>query len=481
MMKTSSTQPRLSNRLMRHVLLPLALTWLVGTGIAIAVAGYFTQQAYDRALADDAYLVASHVKLSSQGGLEFNLNAKELTAVLFDQSELILFAVLNEDGSLLAGHPGLAPAPQRLIKNPVYDELVFQNRRLRSVTLNFEQPQRYTVVLAQTTSSRERVVQQLVLFSIAPQLLLLGLLAVALHRAIQSDVQPISELEQALSRRDADDLTPVPVSSRTRDIQHLGHAVNELFARIEQSIRAQREFSGNVAHELRTPLAGIRAQAEYGLAHEDPQVWREQLQGIAQSQARASRLIDQLLALALADEAKQHLALERVNLSQVVQDSVLRHLPRADGLQVDLGAQGVESPVWVMGQQALIEGVLNNLLDNALRYGRNTSADSPSRLTVALEVLGQGAQAPVRLTVTDNGPGISPAQQQQVMQRWSRGSAGDALREGAGLGLAIVAEYARLLKTRWWLGTAPSGHGLQVALLFDALAQPSGEGEASHA
>ena len=209
--------------------------------------------------------------------------------------------------------------------------------------------------------------------------------------------------------------------------------------------------------------------SQYGLTHDDPPVWREQLHGIAHSQERASRLIDQLLALALADEAKQHLALERVNVSQVVQDSVLRYLPRADSLHVDLGAQGVEAPVWVMGQQALLEGVLNNLLDNALRYGRADDA-RPSRLTVALDVLGTGAQAPVRLTVTDNGPGISPAQQQHVMQRWSRGSAGDALREGSGLGLAIVAEYARLLKTGLWLGTAPEGQGLQVALLFETQA-----------
>jgi two-component system sensor histidine kinase TctE len=479
-MKTLVSHPLLSNRLMRHVLFPLALTWLLGTGIAVVVAGYFTQQAYDRALADDAYLVASHVKLSPHGGLEFNLNAKELTAVLFDQSELILFAVLQADGSLLAGHPGLEPAPAMVGKGPVYDALVYQNRRMRSVTLNFEQPQRYQVVLAQTTSNRDRVVQQLVLFSIVPQLLLLGLLAVAVRRAIQSDIQPIADLEQALSQRDANDLTPVHVNSRTRDIQHLSRAVNDLFARIAQSLRAQREFSGNVAHELRTPLAGIRAQAQYGLTHDDPQVWREQLQGIAHSQERASHLIDQLLALALADEAKQQLALVPVNLSEIVQDSVLRHLPRADSLQVDLGAQGVDSAIWVMGQQALLEGVLNNLLDNALRYGRAVTG-APSRLTVALELLGEDASVPVRLTVTDNGPGISSSQQQHVMQRWSRGSAGDALREGSGLGLAIVAEYARLLKTRLWLGTAPEGQGLQVALLFEASAPGPEFGEAAGA
>ena len=133
-----------------------------------------------------------------------------------------------------------------------------------------------------------------------------------------------------------------------------------------------------------------------------------------------------------------------------------------------------------MGQQALIEGVLNNLLDNALRYGRSTT-DTPSRLTVALELLGEGPRPAVRLTVTDNGPGISAAQQQHVMQRWSRGSAGDALREGSGLGLAIVAEYARLLKTGLWLGTAPGGQGLQVALLFDAPTGPAEPADVSPA
>jgi two-component system sensor histidine kinase TctE len=296
---------------------------------------------------------------------------------------------------------------------------------------------------------------------------LLIFLAAWLQRAIEEDLEPLAALEKGLGQRDARDLTPVPVSASTRDIQRLGQAINALLGRIADSVRAQREFSGNVAHELRTPLAGIRAQAEYGLSHDNPQVWREQLEGIVHSQERASRLMDQLLALALADEAKQHLALEPVHLSQVVQDSVLRHLPRADSLQVDLGAQGVEAPVWVMGQQALIEGVLNNLLDNALRYGR-AADDTQSRLTVALEVLGPGPMPSVRLTVTDNGPGISPAQQQHVMQRWSRGSAGEALRQGSGLGLAIVAEYARLLKTGLWLGTAPGGVGLQVALLFEA-------------
>jgi two-component system sensor histidine kinase TctE len=283
------------------------------------------------------------------------------------------------------------------------------------------------------------LLQRLFVFSLAPQVLLLIALALWLQRAIEEDLVPLSALERTLGERDARDLTPVPVSASTQDVERLGQAINSLLARIAQSVQAQREFSGNVAHELRTPLAGIRALADYGLRHSDPEVWREQLMGIAQSQERASHLIDQLLALALADEVQQQLTHENVAMHDVVRDVVMRFMPRADAKQVDLGAVGLEQPLWVQANRALLEGVLNNLLDNALRYGASPSGES--RITVSL------ADAPqaVVLSVMDNGPGVSEAQRQKLSRRWVQGSAGEALKEGSGLGLAIVHEYARLL------------------------------------
>ena len=167
-------------------------------------------------------------------------------------------------------------------------------------------------------------------------------MAAWLHRAIDADLVPLSELETAVGQRDAHDLTPVPVPATTRDVQRLGQAINALLGRIAASVQAQREFSGNVAHELRTPLAGIRALADYGLRHSDSQVWREQLQGIAQSQERASHLVDQLLAL--ADEAKQTLEKTEVSLDALVSEAVLRYLPKADAAGVDLGAKGIAKP-----------------------------------------------------------------------------------------------------------------------------------------
>jgi two-component system sensor histidine kinase TctE len=442
MMRPVSNKPTLRNRLMRHVLLPLALTWLLGSLLMLTIASYFTQQAYDRALLDDAYLVASHVRQKTNAtevDIALSLSAQEMSTVLFDQSESMFFAVLRLDGSLVAGHAGLHPTLSGVQSAPQFEELNYQNKHLRSVTLFRDQPTPFVVVMAQTTTSRERLLQRLFVFSLAPQVLLLIALALWLQRAIEEDLVPLSTLERTLGERDARDLTPVPVSASTQDVERLGQAINALLARIAQSVQAQREFSGNVAHELRTPLAGIRALADYGLRHTDPQVWREQLMGIAQSQERASHLIDQLLALALADEAQQQLTHESVALHEVVRDVVMRFLPRADAKQVDLGAVGIEQPLWVQANRALLEGVLNNLLDNALRYGASPSGES--RITVSV------ADAPqaVVLSVMDNGPGVSEAQRQKLSRRWVQGTAGAALKEGSGLGLAIVHEYARLL------------------------------------
>jgi two-component system sensor histidine kinase TctE len=331
---------------------------------------------------------------------------------------------------------------------------------LRSVTIYRPQPEDFYVVMAQTTTSRDHLLQRLLTFSIVPQLLLLLLLAAWLQRANENDLVPLSQLERAVGRRDAQDLTPVPVTATTRDVQRLGQAINALLGRIDASVQAQREFSGNVAHELRTPLAGIRALADYGLRQNDPQIWREQLLGIAQSQERASHLVDQLLALALADEAHQTLAKTPVALDVLVRDAVLRFLPRADAAQVDLGARGVEQPVWVFANSALIEGMLNNLMDNALRYGRAASGESHITVSVV------DAPQVVVLSVIDNGPGVTPEQLKQLTRRWVQGSAGEALKEGAGLGLAIVSAYVRLLGAKVSMQTE-SPHGLRVSVTLN--------------
>ena len=463
--------PSLRHRLLRHVIVPLALTWLLGVLIALGVARYFTQQAFDRALLDDAYAVATHVRHAEDGGLTLGLTAAEMGTLLFDQNESMYFAVYLDDGHLLAGHPGLRLPEVPPGHAPQFTEIGYQNQNLRAVVLSRTQPAAFKVVVGQTTRSRNSQFDRLLFFSIAPQILLLALLALWLRRAIQEDVQPLMDLEQAVARRDARDLTPVAVASRTSDVQRLARAINDLLSRVGRTVRSQKEFAGNVAHELRTPLAGIRALTEYGLAQDQPQVWLEQLRSIAQSQERASHLIDQLLALALVQEAREVLQPQPLPLDEVVRESLLRHLPRADALGVDLGVDmeghGLQAPVQVLAQRALLEGVLDNLIDNALRYGRPADG-TPARVTV--EVAGD-VPGRVRLSVSDNGPGIDEAQRARLLSRWAQGQDGEALGQGSGLGLAIVAEYARLLGAPLTLAPGDEGAGLRVSLALPT--QPS--------
>lgn len=458
----SAQNPSLRARLLRHVILPLAVTWLLGTLLALGVARYFTQQAFDRALLDDAYAVASHVRHAEDGGLTLGLTSAEMGTLLFDQNESLFFAVYQQDGRLLAGHPGLRLPPLPETHPPHFTEQSFQNHVLRAVVLARKQPTHFKVVIGQTTRSQERLFQRLFFFSLAPQVLLLGVLALWLRRAIQDDVQPLTDLERAVAQRDARDLTPVSVSRRTRDVQRLGEAINDLLSRIARGVRGQKEFTGNVAHELRTPLAGIRALAEYGLSHDNPVVWREQLHAIVQSQERASHLIDQLLALALAQEAQEVLQPQSLQLEDVVRDALMRHLHRADSLGVDLGARGLDVPRVVLAQRALLEGVLDNLIDNALRYGQPVNG-ACARVTVEIAA---DEQARVSLSVSDNGPGIDAPQRERLRTRWAQGQTGEALRQGSGLGLSIVSEYARILGATFSLDAGEDGQGLRVSLVL---------------
>lgn len=469
MSRPAARKPSLRARLVRHVMGPLALTWLLGTAVTVGVAYYYAQKAFDRALLDDAYTLASSVKVHGQA-LALELSTREMGAVLFDQSEEVFFSVLRPDGSVLAGHPDLrAPWPEAGARIR-FSDIAYRGKLLRSVVVRRAEPGNFLVAVAQTTGSRNALLHRVLLYSVAPQLFLLALLALWLRRVIGQELRPLTELEESVDRRDAQDLTPVPLSASSSDIERLGGAINALLGRLHHSLTAQRELSGNVAHELRTPLAGIRALAEYGLGHAEPAVWREQLQRIALSEARASRLVEQLLALALAEEGAPGVPLAPVALAEVVRETVLRFIARADAAGVDLGVdlEACADAPPVAGDPALIEGIVANLIDNALRYGR--PAHGPATVTVALT----RQDGRVRLSVTDNGPGLSAPERLLLLQRGVRGGAAGQIGPGAGLGLAIVAKFATVMQARFELAPAPDGGpGLCAQVTFQVGPTPA--------
>jgi two-component system sensor histidine kinase TctE len=155
---------------------------------------------------------------------------------------------------------------------------------------------------------------------------------------------------------------------------------------------------------------------------------------------------------------------ESVTLDEIVRETVLRYIPRADAAGVDLGVQGLEQPVRVAGNAALIEGVLGNLLDNALRYG-HAPAGQASTVTVVLS----RNEDTVTLSVVDNGAGLTLEQRRHFLQRGVRGVDSGRLGQGAGLGLAIVAKFAQVMNAKFELGDVPGGSGLRASLVFRCL------------
>lgn len=446
----------LRQRIGRHVLLSLALVWALGSAVLMAVGNHFVSEAFDRALLDDAHALASHVRGGGDEALRLDLTPREIHILVFDPRESTRYAVFDTGQRLVAGDPQLAADRIPPGATQVFASFEQDGRAQRRVSLQIQEAPPFTVVLAQTTARRTELIRRLLAYSALAQVWLLVVLGLWLMRWIERDLQPLTELQAAIERRDASDLQPLPAHlthhAATREVQALGEALDGLLARVRTSLSAQQEFAGNVAHELRTPLAGIRAQAAHALSQPNAEVWYRELQGIALAEARASRTVEQLLALARAAEGSVALARTPLELDTLVRDCVLRFVPRADALGVDLGAEGLDQTVRVLGNAGLIEGIVDNLITNALRHGR--PAKGMPRVTVSLGQ--EGAHA--RLCVADNGPGIEGNALDGLQKRWHQ-QPGPGRAEGAGLGLAIVARYVDLLQGRLELQPAAGGGG----------------------
>ena len=443
-----------------RVLLPLAATWSVGSAVAFYLSWELAGRAFDRAMLDDAYAIAANV-VERDGALILNLSEHEVDNVLFDRDEKEYFAIYGSDRKLIAGTPRLPLTAVGGGGATAFWDGALDGAALRIARLDTEGARPFSVIIGQTTRSRANLLSGLLVRSIVPQLALLLLLGVYLGRQISRELEPLRHLHHELDRRHSSDLDPIVLQPRSDDVQRLRDAVNALLSRIDGGVQAQREFAGSVAHELRTPLAGIRALAEYGLARNDAAIWRQQLQSIAASEERASRLVDQLLALALADEARDSVRLEAVRVDEVVRRMLLAFVPRADAEGIDIGAEGLDAATTVRAAPVLLEGVLANLIDNALRYGKGSAAPM---LTVAIARHEKG----VDISVVDSGPGLDAGQRESLRQRWTQGLAGVRLGAGAGLGLAIASRYVSLMGGELLFEAGPGGWGLRAVVRLQA-------------
>lgn len=452
--------PLLRNRMLRHVLLPLIVTWLCATAVMLGVAQDFTGRVFDRTLLDHAHALSSRLQMQADGELKLDLSEQELDTVLYEPVEMVVFSILNSNGQPLIGVDLQDAFLPSYFQEYRYGYLFYADRSMRSIALRHSVgDKKFFVVVAHTTQARNHLVQRLMWFGSLPIFLMLIPLTIWLWDRIERDLQPLAQLHDALLVRDAKDLSPLEVATTSREVEQVGKALNDLIDRLDRNIAMQREFAGNVAHELRTPLAGIKAMAEFGLAGQDSAVQREQLSQIVTSTERAARLVNQLLDLAMLDEDQVTLHIVDVDMAELVRQMVLRHLDKADAHGVDLGAQGLDESEalgsWVQADTALVTGLLDNLIDNALRYGGHT-------VTVAVAVNLQTRMCSI--SVEDDGPGIPASVRTAMMQRWTQGDDGELLGQGAGLGLFLVARYARLLGSHLQLDSGEGGRGLKASV-----------------
>lgn len=310
------------------------------------------------------------------------------------------------------------------------------------------------VQVSQPTSLRERLAADLALRTLLPLLILLPVLFALIWVAVGRSLRPLNEVASAVGRRSADALEPLPGNALPEEVRPLVAALNKLLGRLGHTLTLQRSFIADAAHELRTPLTAVSLQlqiAQRAASQTEREAAFTKLKGGID---RATRLVEQLLALARSepDTAAQPFTL--VDLTDVARHVVAERASLADVKRIDLGLSG-EVPVRVMADVEALHVMLGNLVDNAIHY-------TPPAGIVDVAVASKDGQT--CLVVTDSGPGIPAEERERVFDRFYRREAAGV--PGSGLGLAIVREIAQRHSASVNLDTGVGGRGLKVTVCF---------------
>ena len=310
-------------------------------------------------------------------------------------------------------------------------------RALRSVhAADGKQPALLLVQDAEGLASRTALARNIVRGVILPQFVIVPISILLVWFGLGQGIVPLNELQARIRRRRPDDLSPIDQREAPEEIAPLVDSINGLLGRLEQSIHTQKRFIADAAHQLKTPLAGLRMQAELAARQTDTHELRASLRQIGLSVVRTTRLVNQLLSLARAENqgvASQG-ASTTLDLRTPVRDAVQELAPMALDKGLDLEFEAPPGPLWVRGHALLLHELTKNLLDNAIAY-------TPPGGSVAVRLQDDPTNWQSTLSVEDTGVGIAPSERELVFRPFYRvlGTGHD----GSGLGLSIVQEIAR--------------------------------------
>lgn len=424
--------------------LSVAVTWLAAQGIA--------NQPYDRDLGQMARAVARQViveELGSRGArARLELRADAARLLRSDDEDDVYFQVLGLRGEFLGGDREL-PVPSE-DEPAAAGEVRFrddeiQNQPVRVAYLLVSAPGHDgplpLVQVAETLRKRSRLATEIIKGVILPQFAILPVAVVLVWLALARGIAPLGELQRRIRSRESHDLSPIDERDAPEEVAPLVAAINDLLSRLDRSIGLQKRFLADAAHQLKTPLAGLRTQAELAQrgidAGTDPQSVKRSLQQIARSSQRAAHMVNQLLAMARAEDDETQRQRQEVKLARLAIETVRDFVPRAMDKRIDLGYEGPEPHApghRFTGHPLLVRELIRNLVDNALQY-------TPAGGTVTVRVVDDPFGQVAVLQVEDSGPGIAPAERDQVFAPFYR-ALGTGV-DGSGLGLAIVREIAQ--------------------------------------
>ena len=446
------------------MLAPLLFVWPLSIAFTHYFANNVANYPYDQALREHVAAIARQVKLVN-GKPILSLPASARALLRADETDSVYFHVVGADGKLLAGDRDLPvfqlPRDDSVVPGEIYmRDGDFKGQELRLAYTYLAEPQMtpaqwIIVEVGETTDKRSQLANKIVASVILPQFIIIPLAVMLVWFGLSRGLRPLTRLRKTIETRDSADLSPIATRRVPEELEPLVEAFNEMLERMKRNVEAQQRFVADAAHQMRTPLTGLKTQAQFAIRENDPEALRHALRQIAVGVDRAGHLVNQLLTLARAEGGEtaqqSHQPLDlTVLIREVVEDWVMLALEK----RIDLGFEA-EGTAMVSGNPFLLCELAKNLIDNGLRY-------TPDGGHVTCRVLTTGAATVFE--VEDNGIGITEAQAEMVFERFYR--VDDASTEGSGLGLAIVQEIAAQHNATARLRPNPAGRGAIARVVF---------------
>jgi two-component system sensor histidine kinase TctE len=454
----------LRRQLIAWLALPLFVLWSVSTIVDFDIAKRFVNLAYDRALLEAALDINRQVRVINDR-IYLDLPEVALQMLQTRESGRLAYLVTGPGDEFISGEPDLprpeASEPENMADRVRYYDAEFRGREIRAVAMRAPvEPGKgrgaVQIHVAEPITARDEFAHQIILRMVLPQALLILLAGLAVWYGVGRGLAPLSTLRREIETRSHRDLSALSEDEAPQEVRPLIHAMNDLLARLAGAIAAQQRFIADAAHQLRTPIAGLKTQTELALRESHPDKVHETLRQLQTATTQSARLINQLLALARAEPgAKLEHAVERLDLARLARESTTEWVPRALARGIDLGYDGAEDAAWIVGDPFLVRDMLGNLLDNAIRYTQRGG-----QVTVRVA---RGSER-VELSIEDNGPGIPEQERERVFERFYRALGTGT--DGCGLGLAIVREIAVSHGAEIRLEAGAGGRGTVVRVAF---------------